>query len=320
MKKIISLLLVLTMLFGVVSAVSFNSFAVCNHQYAYGAIHPATTEADGYIETKCVYCGVEGEDKVIPSIENFSLFPFTYNYTGKAVKPAVHIFDRTGHELVENVDYDVTYPESPINPGLYVITVTYMGHYTGSEDQTYNILKPAKPAKPVVKATASATAIALKWNNCKASYYAVIEYNASTKKYTVIAKTANLSYTITGRKSGTVYRYLVRAYNGTTGSDYSSKDIVTVVTLCNAPAPKASVSGKTVTLKWAKVTGAKYYVAYKYNTKTKKYSAIKKFTANSIKLANQPKGNNYYLVRAFNASNAGSAFSTKNLVKAVVKR
>ena len=103
-------------------------------------------------------------------------------------------------------------------------------------------------------------------------------------------------------------------------SPYTKKDNVNVVTLCSAPKVKASVSGKTVTLKWAKISGAKFYRVYQYNTKTKKYSTLVKSTGKlSVKLTKQAKGTHYYLVRAFNKADNGSKYTTKNLVKAIVR-
>lgn len=181
----------------------------------------------------------------------------------------------------------------------------------------YSLVIPKKPNLKVTNGTAS---IKLSWSKVNpATRYYVFQYNTKTKKYTKIGSTTSTSYLIKGKKPGTAYYYLVRAYNGNIGSSFKTKDVVKAFTLCISPKAKASVANKTVTLKWAKVSGAKYYAIYKYNAKTKKYSGIKKLTATSAELSKQAKGTNYYLVRAFNANNAGSAFTTNNLVKAAVK-
>ena len=177
------------------------------------------------------------------------------------------------------------------------------------------------PRRPNVKVTNGTASIKLSWSKVNpVTRYDVFQYNTKTKKYAKIGTTTSTSFLIKNRKSGTAYYYLVRAYNGNVGSSFDSKDIVKAVTLCSAPKAKASVSGKNVTLKWSKISGAKYYVVCKYNAKTKSYSGLKKLTGTSVKLSKQPKGTNYYLVRAFNANKAGNAYTTKNLVKAVVKK
>ena len=181
----------------------------------------------------------------------------------------------------------------------------------------YNLVIPKRPNVKVTNGTAS---IKLSWAKINlATHYDVFQLNTKTKKYIKIGTTKATSFLIKGKKSGTTYYYLVRAYNENIGSSFDSKDIVKAVTLCSAPKAKASVSGKTVSLKWSKVSGAKYYIVYKYNAKTKSYTGLKKLTGTSVKLRKQPKGTNYYLVRAFNANKAGNAYTTKNLVKAVVK-
>ena len=278
---------------------------------------PATTEEDGYINRKCLYCD-ETNQLEIPKIESWNTDKLRYAYTGKAVHPKLNVYDREGTKLYENVDYIINYPKDCVTEGLHMASAELIGNYSGIIDFEFNILKVDKPK---LKVTTSASTVKLSWKKVSgATSYKIYQYNPKTKKYVNLTTTKSTSYTIKGRKAATTYYYLVRAYNLEIGSPYSSKDVVKAVTLCKAPAPKASVSGKTVTLKWAKVTGAKRYVVYKYNTKTKKYSALKTLTANSVKLAKQPKGKNYYLVRAFNANKAGSSYTSKNLVKAVVKK
>ena len=101
---------------------------------------------------------------------------------------------------------------------------------------------------------------------------------------------------------------------------YSFYDNVIPKKVLDKPVVKATCGTNTIKLTWKAVEDAQKYVVYKYNAKTKKYSALRTVTANSVKLTKQPKGTNYYLVRAYNVRNAGSAFTTKNLVKAVVRK
>ena len=182
-------------------------------------------------------------------------------------------------------------------------------------------------AQPNVSAKVGTDKVVLSWAKVPgAKFYRVWGMDLKTGKYTALTKTTKLSYTRTGRKAGTEYAYAVRAcFVNKAGKEIRSPfnkdfDNVYVCTLCKAPAAKASVSGKTVVLKWAKCPGASFYKVYKYNAKTKKYSTLVSATTKlSLKLTKQAKGTNYYLVRAFNKYGLGSKYSTKNLVKAKVK-
>ena len=158
-----------------------------------------------------------------------------------------------------------------------------------------------------------------------AQYYRVYEYNPSSKKYIHLGKTANLSLVHKKMSAGSMHRYLVKAcFVNKAGkelcSPFTANDIVQATLLCRAPSVKAAVSGKTVTLRWDKCAGTKFYRVYEYNTKTKKYTTLVKSTEKiNITLAKRTSGIHYYLVRAFNGNGAGSGYAAKNLVKVRVK-
>ena len=221
-------------------------------------------------------------------------------------------------------EYNIEYPAESKKVGRYTAKASIFSEYFDDEmTYTYNIYF----GKPKVKATVSNNAVKLTWKKVTgASGYRVYSYNFKTGSYKKIKDTKSLSFKQSVKNGGKKYGYLVRAYGinkdgKTEFSPYKRSDVVSVITLCNAPKAKASVSGKTVTLKWAKVSGAKYYRVYKYNSKTKKYKTVVKSTKKvAVKLSKQPKGKNYYLVRAFNSANKGSQYSGKNLVKAQVKK
>lgn len=78
-------------------------------------------------------------------------------------------------------------------------------------------------------------------------------------------------------------------------------------------APKLSYSNVTTTsftLSWNKISGAKYYRIYQYNTSTKKYNTVKTVSALSYKISNKQSGSNYYyLVRAMKKQGSKWALS-----------
>lgn len=79
---------------------------------------------------------------------------------------------------------------------------------------------------------------------------------------------------------------------------------ISVYAASNTPS-KPTVSGfssttSTVTVNWKKVTGAKGYVLYRYNTSTKKYYKISSTTKLSYKVSNLKAGTSYsYAVKAY---------------------
>ena len=331
MSGVLALLLACSMLLGNVYAFADDSGwdtpPVClEHNFVRMPVKPATTKEDGYSEIHCKNCDAvldDGSRQVIPSIKSVTLSCTQYTYDGKAKTPKVTVKDRTG-KVIAAENYTVSYVNNKAAGKNTYAKIVFKGNYSGEMTAKFSILL-AKPAKPKVSAKTSASAVKLSWKKVTgAQYYRIYSYNTSTKQYKGIANTKNLSYTVKKLKAGTTYYYLVRSFyvmsnNEKSYSPYTVKDNVKAVTLCAAPRVKASVSGKTVTLKWAKCANAKFYKVFQYNAKTKKYTALKRTTALSAKLSAQAVGTHYYLVRAYNSASTGSAYSTKNLAKAVVK-
>ena len=302
-----------------------------NHSVYKIVIEKAGIEKYGSFKYACHTCAFADteSERLIPAVEmeyegfeEHGASSKTLYYNGKNQTLGVDLYFN-GSPLSSD-EYSIQFPESSYKVGKYTAKVSVFGEYfEDSITYTYNIYL----GKPKVSAKVSTSAVKLSWAKVPgATKYRVYGYNLSTGKYKQIVETKNLSYTRTGRKSGTAYAYLVRAvYVNKQGkeaavSPYTKADNVNVVTLCAAPKVTASVSGKTVTLKWAKVSSVKFYRVYEYNAKTKKYTTVLKSTTKlSVKLKNQKKGTHYYLVRAFNKAAVGSAYSTKNLAKATVR-
>ena len=59
-------------------------------------------------------------------------------YNGAEYKPEVKITDGSV-SLINGKDYDVEYPENPIEKGSYKVKVTFKGNYSGSKTVTYSI-------------------------------------------------------------------------------------------------------------------------------------------------------------------------------------
>ena len=242
-------------------------------------------------------------------------------YTGKALVQTPRVMVE-GKMLQTKTDYTVSF-ENNVKVGTAKVIIRGCGNYTGKVVKTF----PITLAKPAVKVAAvSASAIKLAWNKVPgAQYYRVYEYIAKTKKYVRLAKVVGTTVLLKNTAAGSVHRYLVKAcFINKAGkelcSPFGEKDLIQATALCKAPAVKAAVSGKSVTLKWGKCAGAAFYRVYEYNAKTGKYTTlIKSASGTGVKLAKRTKGTHYYLLRAFNIAQAGSAYTAKNQVKVIVK-
>ena len=292
------------------------------HNYTMTLTKPATFEEDGVAESKCTVCGgvePETEPTRIAKIASVELSETVYIYDDTAKTPDVTVKDADGNEIAAK-NYSVVYYHN-VKVGTSVAAITFQDNYSGSVEKEFHIVL----ARPVLKLhDVSSRAVALTWSKIAgAEYYKVYEYNAQTKSYRLIAKTTALHYTVQGKAAATKYNYVIRACFMTldgTKEVGSLSNAVNAFTRCKVPNMKASVSKSTVTLKWTKSSGAKFYRVYKYNTKTHKYSVlVSSTTKTALTLKNQPKGNNYYLVRAFNSNSVGSQFTTAHFAKAAVK-
>ncbi|MBR2590087.1 MAG: hypothetical protein IKE65_04115 [Clostridia bacterium] len=301
------------------------------HLFKDKVLKKATFKKNGTMTRVCTACGYETAEQKIPRAGAVAL-SYVYHrskglmYNGKNHFPAVTVYEY-GTEEEDTIPakyYKVTYPSADAKVGTYQYTVTLKGDkYEGTAKGSYFVHLGA----PGVTTRVGVDKVALSWQKIPgAKFYIVYALNYKTGKFSRIAKITKLSYMVTGKKPGTKYGYAVRAgFYNKAGKEVLSpfnkvSDTIEVYTLCKAPAAKGCVAGKTVTLKWAKCAGTAYYKIYEYNAKTKKYTTLIGSTKNlSVKLKNRSKGTHYYLVRAYNKESLGSKYSTKNLVKAVIK-
>ncbi|MDD6527364.1 MAG: fibronectin type III domain-containing protein, partial [Oscillospiraceae bacterium] len=116
-----------------------------------------------------------------------------------------------------------------------------------------------------------------------ATGYRVFQYDTKTKKYVTLKTITGTSYTVTKLKSGTSYKFAVKAYSTVNGKVYWASGYKTVTATTNPGTPTLKViagSGKAV-LSWNKQTGATGYVVYMATSKNGKYSKIATLKSNS---------------------------------------
>lgn len=149
--------------------------------------------------------------------------------------------------------------------------------------------------------TITYNSVTLKWSKASScDGYEIYQYKSS--KWTKIATTTSTSYKVTSLKTGTTYKFRVRAYDKglfrTTYGSYSS-------TVSAKPLP-AKVTGlkvtgtsyNTVKLTWSKVSGASGYQVQQY--KSGKWTTIKTTTSRSLSVSKLSIGTNYsFRVRAY---------------------
>ncbi len=169
-------------------------------------------------------------------------------------------------------------------------------------------------------AGASENAIKLTWNKVSgATGYVVYRYNTSKKSWTRLGVVTANTYTDKKLKSGSTYKYAVRAYKKVDGKTIYSVSYPTV-NACTDPATvnfKLTAGSKKATVSWSKVSGASGYIVYYKTSKNGSWQKLKTTTSLKYTKTGLKKGKTYYFtVRAYKAL-GGKAYAGKFVTKAV---
>ena len=221
-------------------------------------------------------------------------------------------------------------PKAGLSAGIYneklVIKTTKGTSVTVNVN--FKVNKIAAPTS--VKAVATSyNKIKVNWN--KLSYitgYEIYQYNSKTYKYEKVAVTKGSYYTINNLKTGSTYKYRVRAYRTVNGKTYygnfsnqiSAKPVLKSVTSLKV----SNYISKTASLRWSKVYGASGYKIYK---STNEDSGFKLLTSikdgDTVKYSNKylRKGKTfYYKVRAYRTVNGRNVYSNySTTIKVTIK-
>ena len=282
------------------------------------------------------YAGSEFQWNNIEIIDDFSdktiHFNHTHSYTSKVTKQptctttGVKTFTcscgdsytekipATGHKYVDTV-VKPTYTEKGYT--LHKCSVcgdSYKDNYTAKL-----VLANVTGFKA---STTSANAVKLTWKKSSgANGYVVYRYNTSTKKYGRIAKITSNTYTDKKLKSGTNYKYAVRAYRTVNGKELLSPSYPQLTTSTN-PATvsfKLTTGSKKATVKWSKVTGASGYKVYYKTSKNGKWIGLKTVnnkTTSYTKTKLASKKTYYFTVKAYRTTGGktyNGAYTTKSV-------
>jgi len=183
--------------------------------------------------------------------------------------------------------------------------------------------KPAAPGKISFSKTDSS--VTLKWKKVAgASGYAIYRYSSGEwKRIETINSGSKLSCKIERLKSGTNYKFRIKAFRKAGDSTLwsSASDSVTVLTNPGTPALKVSSNKKgAATLKWSNVSGESGYQVY-YSTK--KDGSFKKLITSKADITKLTKSNltsgkkYYFKVRSYKKTADGTFYSSWSSVCAV---
>ena len=140
----------------------------------------------------------------------------------------------------------------------YRVVAVADGVKSSYDTNSINYLKAPTP-----KASNATSGIKVTWTKMSgAKQYVVYRKAGTAKSWTKIATVTGTSYTDKSVKSGTTYKYTVKAYNGKVYSGYNP-DGAKIIRLATPKISSASSSKSGITLKWSKMAGADSYVIYR---------------------------------------------------------
>ncbi len=287
------------------------------HSYKTSVLTKASRENHGEIRNKCSRCG-NSENSRIYMIKTVKTAKSRYAYNGKTPKVSVKIIDSQKNVLKEGEDYTVSVGSAK-KVGTHTATVKFKGKYEGSEKLSFDIV-PGRTAK--ITASESTSYIKLTWSKVSgATGYRVYQYDSKAKSYKLLTSIKGKnSYTVKNLKSGTAYKFAVKAYTklsdgtvywGTSvKAEFGTKPLKVALT--------AKAGTKSATLSWQKISGASGYQIYYSTSKNGEYKKLKSLTALTYKKTGLTKGKTYYFkVRAYKKVDGKTLFGAFSDIKSV---
>lgn len=232
----------------------------------------------------------------------------TQVYTGAPIECGVYAAI-DGRELVENVDYTLTYSNN-INIGTAHITLNGIGEHKGlKQNYTFNIV-PDK-VKNVAHISSENTSLKLSWDSVSGADAYVITAesinNIKTFTKTVYGRTEG---EIDGLIDGNEYIVTVRALGydskGNALSGEPSDYISSKTTGNKVSGVKVSARAEnSITLSWYRIADCESYTVYQYDSASKDYKPVGKTDGNtdSLKISNLKQGVSYKFTVCANKEN-----------------
>ena len=191
--------------------------------------------------------------------------------------------------------------------------INYYGDYT-EKDIT---IRPANTPKGLSSSVNTSSSNTITWESVNGvSGYSVYQWIGTTDSYKKLGDTAYPYYTNSGKSSGTMYTYRVKAYYVSDNVMQYSKpaQLVTCTLPANVTVKTAKRSGSNISLAWNKVSKATGYEIY-----VKSGSSWKKLTTTSGKsyTAKNLSGTKTFRIRAYRKYNGVNYYgaNTEKTVK-----
>ncbi len=188
---------------------------VLGHKYVEQKV-AATVNRDGYVQQICSRCANIQNKKAIYRVKDILLNKTDFIYNGKVCTPAVTVKDSKGNSLSVGRDYEVAYATGRKNPGVYTVTVTLKGNYSGSVAKTFTI-RPKGCSLGKLTAKPKGFQVAWKGQKSQTSGYQIQycmakNFKGKTAKFIDIKKNATAKKKVSKLKAGKKYYVRIRTY------------------------------------------------------------------------------------------------------------
>lgn len=158
----------------------------------------ASFDKDGICVVSCEKCGNIDSSRVIYAASDISLSANQYVYNGNPKRPSVTVKNYVNEKLTTE-NYSLVYPSSPVNAGVYSVTVNLKNDYEGSKRFSYKIL-------PAVSINNNTLAVGEK-ATVSAKGGSKYTYRSTNTSIAVVSSKG----VVTAKKAGTAYIYVKTA-------------------------------------------------------------------------------------------------------------
>lgn len=185
------------------------------HRYRKKSI-PATLKKDGSVKNVCSVCFDTKVAGIIYRAQKIVLNKTDYIYNGKIKSPSVSVRDSKGKRLAAGKDYQVSYGKGRKNPGVYTVTITLKGDYSGKLSKTFTI-RPK--GSSLGKITANRKGFQASWkkqpsqiSGYQLQYGTSKSFKGKTSKIADIRKVSTVKRKVEKLKANKKYYLRVRTY------------------------------------------------------------------------------------------------------------
>lgn len=165
----------------------------------------ARAESTGFTTPEVPLEENEEPSKIDTSLFTATLAKTKYDYTGKAIKPAVSVKDENGKEL-SSEHYTLTYESSPGSIGKHSVKIKFLAPYYGSKTRYYYV-KPKYTVQTTFNLGQKANISVYAYDQAKkkdVSFNSVSTFTSSNPKVASISATGTVSALMAGKVTVTI--------------------------------------------------------------------------------------------------------------------